>query len=155
MHTHGCSNDFFSLCFSYSNLTVYPKKKTVCCMLEWQSACLFYINSRKFDAKGTVKWSLLSLNHLTRISSTTQMAAGWGKYFLHHKHHLCIHAFSEVTREILDGIIWNFNLGKRIYLLNHYSAGVIVFGARSARSNHSLSKVNIVNSYKWKRTKLK
>ncbi|CAL8393324.1 unnamed protein product [Arctogadus glacialis] len=36
-------------------------------------------------------------------------------------------------------------LGKRIYILNHYSAGVIVFGARSAMANHSLRKLNFDN----------
>ncbi|XP_059191222.1 uncharacterized protein LOC131973278 [Centropristis striata] len=36
-------------------------------------------------------------------------------------------------------------LGKRIYILNHYSAGVIVFGERSAMANHSLPKLNFDN----------
>nr|XP_033501959.1 uncharacterized protein LOC117269201 isoform X1 [Epinephelus lanceolatus] len=51
----------------------------------------------------------------------------------------------ETVECYLRAILNKNGLGKRIYLLNHYSAGVIVFGARSDMSNHSLRKVDFDN----------
>ncbi|XP_024147265.2 uncharacterized protein LOC112158246 [Oryzias melastigma] len=49
----------------------------------------------------------------------------------------------ETMEVYLQMLLNTNNCGRKIFLLNHYSAGVIVFGDRSALSNHSYRKVSI------------
>ncbi|XP_067280818.1 uncharacterized protein [Pseudorasbora parva] len=51
----------------------------------------------------------------------------------------------EIIESYIQTLLNSKGFGRKIFLFNHYSAGVVVFGERSAMSNHSFRTVSFEN----------